>query len=83
MLDQLFADPNLRNQLTQYALYLAHQYNETNEAKYRIKYNSLYPLLFHILPEERQIQFFDDFMNSLAINPIMEIRDNNIIFQPF
>lgn len=61
---------NHRTYLTEYCKYLAERYNLTNEGKYRIKYNDLYPILYHDLSDEKKVEFFNSFITSMGINPI-------------
>ena len=49
-------------ELLSYCQYLADMYNETNEGKYRIKYNVLYPLLFNNLSDNKKVEFFNSFI---------------------
>ena len=49
-------------ELLSYCQYLADMYNETNEGKYRIKYNVLYPLLFNNLSDSKKVEFFNSFI---------------------
>jgi len=73
-----------RDSLVEYCKFLAEQYNLTLEGKYRIKYNDLYILLFEpSLSEEKKLELFISFSNSLKISPIKKIKNNKIKFNYF
>lgn len=72
---------NIRETLVQYCKYLGEKYNDTHEGKYRIKYNSLYPLLFLNLSNEKKEELSKSFMTSLDIFPITKITSNQILLR--
>ena len=76
-------DINNYNTLIEYCKYLASKYNETNEGKYRIKYNELYPILFHSLSDEKIVEFFNSFTISLNIYPIRKLDNKEILLELF
>jgi len=67
--------------LKKYCHYLAEKYNETSESYYRIKYNDLYPFLFHPVSDEKKTELFNSFLTSMNINPIKKITESKIIFK--
>jgi hypothetical protein len=68
-----------RESLIDYCRFLAEKYNETLEGKYRIKYNDLYNLLFEpSLSDEKKVELFHSFTNSLDYKPIRKIKKNKI-----
>lgn len=64
--------------LVKYCQTLSNQYSQTNEGRYRIKYNDLYPILFSNLSDEKLVKYFNSFATSLDIYPIIEININGI-----
>lgn len=72
-----------REELINYCKWLAYKYNKTLEGKYRIKYNSLYPLLFNNLSEEIQKEKYDCFKSSLNFNPIKKLNKRGIVLIKF
>jgi len=79
----ILKNDNMIENLIEYCKYLADEYNKTNEGKYRIKYNDLYPILYHSLSENKKEEFFNSFVTSLEINPITKIKKNKILLQTF
>lgn len=63
--------------LENYCKILANKYNQTNEGKYRIKYNDLYAFLYNSLSDEKKVEFFNSFATSLDIYPFI-ININSI-----
>ena len=61
-----------RTKLVVYCKWLADQYNLTNEGKYRIKYNDLYPLLYHSISPEKRDELWKSFKTSLDFNPVQK-----------
>jgi len=71
-----------RDNLENFCKELASQYNTTLEGYYRIKYNSLYPILYDdLLTEEKKEELWNSFRTSLDIDPILEINDDKIVFR--
>ena len=76
----LLKDSVICSLLVEYCEYLANKYNETNEGKYRIKYNDLYPVLFHPLTDEKRHEFFNSFATSLDIFPLQIKKDSIFLY---
>ena len=57
--------------LAQYCQYLAQKYEETLGGNYRIKYNDLYAYLFSPVSEQKKLELYQSFRNSLNIDPIL------------
>lgn len=77
-LNIVFNNPEIRQELEMYCLWLASTYNQTLSGDHRIKYNDLYPLLFHTLSPEKQKELYQSFTTSLGINPIQKINKKGI-----
>lgn len=57
--------------LEEYCHHLARKYEETLDGKYRIKYNDLYDYLFSPVSEQKKLELYRSFRNSLDIDPIL------------
>jgi len=77
-INQLLRNDYIHETLSKYCEYLANMYNETNEGKYRIKYNDLYRVLYHNLSDGKMVEFFNSFTTSLNIYPIISFNENSI-----
>ena len=64
--------------LQDYCQLMGNKYAETNEGRYRIKYNSLNTFLYKHLSDEKKVEFFNSFATSLDIYPIIRIKLNSI-----
>lgn len=80
---EFLKDDSIYTSLVEYCKYLAYKYNSTNEGKYRIKYNSLYPLLHNPISDCKIEELFNSFATSLNIFPIVDININGISLQSF
>lgn len=80
---ELLKDDTIYTSLVDYCKFLAHKYDTTNEGKYRIKYNSLYPVLHNPISDNKIEELFNSFATSLDIFPIVDININGISLQSF
>ena len=78
IINSLLKDANSYETLVDYCLLLSNKYKQTNEGKYRIKYNDLYPVLFSKLSDQKTVEHFNSFATSLDIYPIIKINLNGI-----
>ena len=78
IVSELLRDTDIYETLQDYCQFMANKYTETNEGKYRIKYNDLNALLYHPLSDEKKVEFFNSFATSLEIYPIIKISINSI-----
>ena len=78
-INQFLKNDYIHDILTNYCKYLANMYNETNEGKYRIKYNDLYRILYGNLSDDKTVEIFNSFATSLNIYPIISFGENNIL----
>ena len=67
------------DKLKTYCRYLAEKFRQTNEGKYRIKFNDLNALLHSPLSEEKKVEFFNSFATSLGIYPISSLENVQFI----
>ena len=79
--EQILNNEKLKKDLIEYCIFLAKKYNQTLSGIYRIKYNDLYPILFHPVSSEKKKELFISFITSLNINPIREIKGEKIYFK--
>lgn len=63
--ERVFGDESLRATLVRRCRHWANMYNATNEGSYRMKYNLLYPLLFHTLEPAIKLEFFASLLSRL------------------
>jgi len=80
-IEDILSNKNLKESLIEYCIFLAEKYNETLSGVYRIKYNDLFPILFHYLSKEKKEELFKSFTTSLNINPILKINEDEIKFK--
>lgn len=81
IVNDFLRDTDVYETLVSYCKFLGNKYNETNEGKYRIKYNDLYSVLYSSLNEEKQVEFFNSFATSLNIYPIIKFNNDGIYLQ--
>lgn len=78
-INSILKNADMYETLCQYCKFLANKYTDTLESKYIIKHNSLYPVLYNCLTDEKLLELFNCFANSLNLYPIAEINSNGII----
>ena len=81
MLRNILNNERLKKDLIDYCVFLAKKYNETLSGVYRIKYNDLYPILFHPISWQKKEELFISFTTSFNINPIWKIENEKIYFK--
>ena len=80
-IENILSNEILKKCLIDYCVFLAENYNKTLSGIYRIKYNDLYPLLFHSPSLDKKKELFYSFTHSNEINPIFKIEREKIYFK--
>ena len=80
---ELLKDDMVFTTLLEYCNFLANKYDQTNEGRYRIKYNALHPVLFSPLSDEKLEEYFNSFATSLNIYPILTTNLEGIFLKTF
>ena len=78
MIHMFLKDDDLYYTLVDYCNYLSIKYRETNEGKYRIKYNDLNAVLYNSLSDDKLVEFFNSFSVSLDIYPIVKFNHKGL-----
>jgi hypothetical protein len=77
-INSILKNTDMYETLCTYCKFLADKYNQTLETKYIIKYNSLYPVLYNCLSNEKLVEFFNCFACSMHLYTIKDISENSI-----
>ena len=82
-INKILENELIHDRLVEYCEAIANKYRETNDGNYMIKYNDLYRILYNCLSDDKKVEFFNSFANSIDIFPIIKVTSKKILLRSF